>query len=86
MSAAQPPSVDITPSGYATLIAAIVHRAWRDAQGHCDSPGHSTPEKLQQEALTWLQDEAAVAGLLELAGYDAAPVLQRLKPLMETGR
>ena len=68
------------------LIAAIVHRAWRDAQGHCDSPGHRTPEKLQAEARAWLEDEQAVAGLLELAGYDAAPGLRRLRPLMETGR
>jgi hypothetical protein len=80
------PSVDVTPSPYAALIAAIVHRAWRDAQGHCDAPGHSTPEKLQAEAQAWLEDERAVAGLLELAGYDAAPVLRRLRPLRETGR
>jgi hypothetical protein len=84
MSAPDRPSVDITPSGYATLTAAIIHRAWRDAQGHCDSPGHSTPAKLQAEAQAWLEDEAAVAGLLELAGYDAAPVLRRLRPLRET--
>jgi hypothetical protein len=86
MSAANRPSVDVTPSPYAALIAAILHRAWRDAQGHCDSPGHSTPEKLQAEAQAGLEDEAAIAGLLELAGYDAAPVLRRLKPLRDTGR
>ena len=73
MSAPNRPSVDWAPSPYAVLIAAIVHRAWRDATGHCDSPGHSTPAQLQAEAQAWLEDEQAVAGLLELAGYDAAP-------------
>jgi hypothetical protein len=78
MSGTNRPSVDEMPSPYAALIAAIIHRAWRDAMGHCDAPGHSTPEKLQAEAQAWLEDEAAVAGLLELAGCDPSPVLRRL--------
>jgi hypothetical protein len=84
MSAPTRPTVDATPNPYGALVAAIVHRAWRDAQGHCDSPGHSTPEKLQAEAQAWLQDEQAVAALLELAGFEAAPVLRRLRKGAET--
>jgi hypothetical protein len=81
MSATNRPSVDTAINPYGALIAAVIHRAWRDATGHCDSPGHSTPEKLQAEAQAWIQDEDAVAALLELAGYDADPVLARLRPL-----
>ena len=86
MSATNRPSVDTAIDPYGTLIAAIIHRAWRDAQGHCDSPGHSTPETLQAEAQAWLADEQAVTGLLELAGYDADPVLRRLRPRQGTDR
>jgi hypothetical protein len=82
----QRPHVDLTPNLYVTLVLAVIHRAVQDASGRCDSPGHSTPAKLQAEACAWLEDEAAVAGLLELAGYDADTVLRRLRPLRETGR
>jgi hypothetical protein len=86
MNSYQRPSIDLTPNPYVTLVLAVLHRAVLDAQGRCDSPGHSTPEKLQAEARAWLEDAEAVAGLLELAGYVAAPVLRRLRPRRETSR
>lgn len=86
MRAPTRPAADVPPHRYTDLIAAIVSRAWRDAQGDCDCPGHRPPEKLQAEARAWLADEAAVASLVELAGCDSAPVLRRLGALRETGR
>jgi hypothetical protein len=78
-SAPHRPASEATEDPYATIALAIVHRAWRDATGHCDSPGHSTPEKIRSEAIAWLQDEDTVTELLELAGFDADLVLRRLR-------
>jgi hypothetical protein len=60
MSATNRPSVDVAISPYMALIAAIIHRAWRDAEGHCDAPGHSTPvwlwECIGTDAQKWTYD------------------------------
>jgi hypothetical protein len=79
----QRPSVDTTPNPYVSLALAILYRAVRDAQGHCDSPGKTAPEKIQGEALRWLAQETTVRDLVELAGYDADMILTRLRPLLE---
>jgi hypothetical protein len=72
---------------YQTLVLAIVHRAVQDAGGRCASPGGANVAQLQAEAQDWLADEAAVAGLLELAGYESASVLARLRTWWnDTGR
>jgi hypothetical protein len=76
--AMQRPHVDTLADPYVALVLSVLHRAVRDASGQCDSPGKTATEKLQAEAQAWLQDEQAVARLLELAGYDASPVLRRL--------
>jgi hypothetical protein len=81
MNAAQRPSADVVLDPYTTLVLAIVHRAVKDASGFCDSPGYSTPEKIESEARCWLADTQAVRDLLELAGFDASPVLRRLGAL-----
>ena len=79
------PSVDVTPNPYVSLILAIVHRAVQDAQGHCDSPGHDAPERLESEAQRWLADTQAVEEMIELTGFDAGVVLARLRAQRETG-
>ena len=75
---ARPPEA-VEADGYTALIAAVISRALADAQGPCRSHRPGTPEPPRPEAKTWLQDEAAVAGFLELGGYDAAPVLEPLR-------
>jgi hypothetical protein len=70
---------DVEEDGYRALVRAILARAVADAQGHCDPTVAQPRAKLQQEARAWLQDEAAVAGLLELGGYDSVSVLARLR-------
>ena len=72
---------------YQALVLAIVHRAVQDAGGRCASPGRANVAQLQAEAQDWLADEVAVAGLLELGGYDAGLVLARLRSWWnDTGR
>jgi hypothetical protein len=73
---------DSPVQGYHNLIMAILHRAVRDAQGHCDASGHDSPARLEAEAQRWLADTQAVEDLLELAGFDASLVLRRLGPLL----
>ena len=74
----RPPEA-VEDEGYQGLILAIVHRAWLDATGRCDPLGPNTRDRLQADARAWFADEQAVAGLLELAGYDARVVLTRLR-------
>ena len=76
-SMAPPVEDDMDP--YRRLVIAIVERAVEDAQGNCASPGHTSVGKLQFQAQRWLADTDAVGELLELAGYDPAPVLARLQ-------
>jgi hypothetical protein len=75
---ARPPSA-APDDPYRALVAAIISRAVHDARGQCASPGGTGVAQLQAEAQDWLADEAAVAGLLELGGYDAGPLLARLR-------
>jgi hypothetical protein len=72
---------------YQALVLAIVRRAVADARGKCASPAGANVAQLQAEAQDWLADEVAVAGLLELAGYASASVLNRLRSWWkDTGR
>jgi hypothetical protein len=82
----QPQDTDGSVAGYRELIAAILARAVADATGRCGPTRGVSGDQLQQEARDWLHDEAAVAWLIELGGYDARPVLRRLRPLLERGR
>ena len=73
---------------YAALALAILARAVQDATGHC-SPTRGVPAAvLRAEARQWLQEEAALAELVELCGVDSAPVLRRVSQLLtqEPGR
>jgi hypothetical protein len=79
---AMAPQPDCPEDPYRTLITAILHRAVEDAQGHCWSPGPQTPDQIQAEARRWLQDEALVAGLVELCGLEPAPVLRRVRRIL----
>ena len=65
--------------GYRDLVIAILRQAVQDAQGTVLAPGSVSPAQLQAEARAWLQDEAAVADLLALAGIEAALVLPRIR-------
>jgi hypothetical protein len=73
---------------YRALVAAIVARAVDDARGQCDPRCAQPRAKLAQEARVWLADAAAVAELLELGGFESAPVLARLRQTVgeATGR
>jgi hypothetical protein len=64
---------------YRALVAAIVARALLDATGHCDPRCAQPRLKLVQEARIWLRDEDTVAELLAMGGYEAAPVLARIR-------
>jgi hypothetical protein len=85
MNSYQRPSVDLTPNPYVILVLEVIHRAVLDASGRVDLPGKTSPEKIQAEAQRWLADAGALVDLLELAGYDSAPVMRRLRSLRETG-
>jgi hypothetical protein len=76
------PQAERPDDPYVELILAILHRAVQDAQGHCWSPGAQSPDQIQAEARRWLQDEAQVAALVELAGCDPEPVLRRVRRLL----
>lgn len=64
---------------YRTLILAILHRALEDAQGRCVHLGNQSPAQITERAQAWLQEGEGVTTLLELAGYEAAPILQRIR-------
>jgi hypothetical protein len=69
--------------GYRDLVIAILRQAVQDAQGTVLAPGPVAPAQIRAEARAWLQDEAAVADLLELAGIEAALVLSRIRRLLQ---
>jgi hypothetical protein len=71
---------------YCELVKAILHRAMEDAQGRCVHPGDRSSVQIEVEARAWLADGAALAALVELAGYDAAPVLMRVRRLLAPDR
>ena len=67
---------------YRELVKAILHRAVEDAQGRCVHPGNRAPGQIEVEARAWLQDGWAMTDLLELAGWDAEPVIRRVRRLL----
>lgn len=67
---------------YRSLALAVVKQALQDATGTVFAPGPVAPDQIQAEAVAWLQDEAAVADLLELCGYDADPVVHRVRQML----
>jgi hypothetical protein len=71
---------------YVALITALLHRAVEDAQGRCVHPGDQTPDQIEAAARRWLQDGRELVTLLELAGYDAEPVLRRVQRLLAPDR
>ena len=76
------PEEDDATASYRDLVRAIVHRAVQDAQGHCWSPGPQTPGQIQAEARRWLAEEHELTALLELAGVDSMPVVERVRRLL----
>ena len=78
------PEVESDEDPYRLLAAAIVARAWADAQGHVFAPGAQSRAQIQAEARAWLAAEHGVADLIELCGYDAEPVLRRVRQLVHT--
>jgi hypothetical protein len=70
------------PDGYKALAVAILTRAVQDARGVCDPRCSQPRAMLQAEAVAWLQDESTVAGLVEMAGYDADAVMRRVRQLL----
>jgi hypothetical protein len=67
----------ITGCPYRSLIAAILERAMADALGR------GIPADLRQdEARAWLSGRGAEA-LLELAGYESAVILRRLRQRLD---
>jgi hypothetical protein len=75
---APPPAHDAS-EGYRALMSAVVRQAVLDARGTVFAPGPHSPRQLQDDARAWLQDEAAVQALVELGGYNAEPVLHRVR-------
>ena len=80
------PLTDAPADPYRALVLAIVHRAVQDAVGRCHPTVSQPRRQIQAEAQAWLQDDAAVAGLLELAGYAPDAVLARLRQWQGTVR
>jgi hypothetical protein len=74
----EPPPTQ-TDDPYRALIVAMVHRAVEDAQGHVVHPGNRTPGQVQCEAQSWLTDGRELAAWLELAGFDPASVVERVR-------
>jgi len=68
----------VEEDGYRALVLAIVKRAVDDAHGQCGVT-HGDQAQVRHEARAWLEDETAVAWLLNLAGYDPEPVVGRLR-------
>jgi hypothetical protein len=72
-----------TPSSdddlYIMMVQTIMYLAVEDAQGRCVHPGNRALAQIAVEARVWLQDGRELTDLLELAGYDAAPVLRRVQ-------
>jgi hypothetical protein len=71
---------------YAMLVLAIVRRAVDDAQGCVVHPGTRSPAQIEVEARAWLAEEHELVALLELAGCDAAPVVQRVRQMLTNER
>jgi hypothetical protein len=69
----QPTSDD---SPYTQLVQAVIRRALEDASGHVMYPGSRPPDRLEAEARAWLADGRELTALLELAGFDPAPVVR----------
>lgn len=74
-------AANIPGDPYQTLIAAILERAVQDALGHGPTRGTPCHTQAQREARAWLSGRGATA-LLELAGYESAVVLQRVRSLL----
>ena len=66
---------------YVVLVAAIVARAWLDAQGDTFAPGPRSPATIQAEARAWWAEDAQVVALLDLANLPSAAVLRRVRQL-----
>jgi hypothetical protein len=73
------PTNDDNP--YVEFVKALVRRAVEDAQGHVVYPGNRAPGQLAVEARAWLAEGGGLAELLELAGFESEPVLQRVRQL-----
>jgi hypothetical protein len=67
---------------YTVLVLTIVNRAVHDAQGNWHPLGAANPAQVQAEARRWLADERELVALLELGGFDAAPVVQRVQQIL----
>jgi hypothetical protein len=78
----RPPVEAREPDGYRGLVLAILHRAVQDARGVCHPLCAQPRVTPQAEARDWLADEQAVRELLELAGYDSEPVIQRVQAFL----
>jgi hypothetical protein len=75
------PQAESADDPYVALVMAIVGRAVQDAQGRVVHPGNRAPVQIEVEARAWLDDGRELAALLELAGFDPAPVLRRVRQL-----
>jgi hypothetical protein len=70
--------------GYRGLVAAIVRQALADVTAPVVfAPGPLSPSQIRAEAHAWLEDETGLVTLLDLTGYDAAFVLQRVREALK---
>lgn len=67
---------------YVLLVQAVIARAVADARGETSPARHLAPAVLIAEARAWLAEETEVIRLLELAGFDAGPLVSRIRRVL----